>query len=94
MAEKTFGTRLRELRELRGMSRADLAEAAGMEPSAISHWETDRREPTLSNMLRLADALRLTPGNLLPKSQKQYAVCPNCGGHGLVMQDRATSPLR
>lgn len=89
-----FGERLRKLREIRGMSQSDLAKAIGCEPSAISHWETGEREPTLTNLLRLAEGLRLTPGNLLPRSIVEYRVCEKCGGHGIVSARVSGSILR
>lgn len=51
---------LRECREMRGMSQTDLAKATGLEPSAVSHFETGQRVPSLGNLIRLADALNVT----------------------------------
>lgn len=76
------------------MSQTDLAKAIGCEPSAISHWETGEREPTITNLLRLAEGLRFTPGNLLPRSIMEYQVCDKCGGHGVVSNRVGGSILR
>lgn len=89
-----FGERLKKLREIRGMSQSDLAKAIGQHPSAIAHWESGEREPTISNVLKLAEGLRLTPGNLLPKEIVEYERCPTCAGHGLVKSVVTGSPLR
>jgi transcriptional regulator with XRE-family HTH domain len=48
---------LRECRELRGYSQTDLAARTGLKPSAVSHFETGNRVPSLGNLIRLADAL-------------------------------------
>lgn len=55
----TFATKLRQIRELRKLSQKDLADRAGMQPSAIAHFEGGRREPSLSNFLVLCKALRV-----------------------------------
>ena len=58
-------TKLRQIRELRKLTQAQLAARAGMQPSAINHFESGRREPSLSNFIRLYKALRVGPGILL-----------------------------
>src|SRR5262245_59344240 len=52
-----FGGRVRELREERGWSREDLANAAGVSARAVVQWERNEREPSWSNVLALAAAL-------------------------------------
>lgn len=47
------------------MSQAELAEKAGMQPSAISHFESGRRSPSFDNLKKLADALAVTVDYLL-----------------------------
>ena len=53
----SFSTRLKAARELRGMSQADLAEAAGLPAASISHFERGARLPSIQNFRALADAL-------------------------------------
>jgi transcriptional regulator with XRE-family HTH domain len=60
-----FPARLRAAREKRGLNQADLAERAGLQPSAISHFETATRKPSFDNLRRLADALDVTTDYLL-----------------------------
>jgi transcriptional regulator with XRE-family HTH domain len=60
-----FRTRLRAARELRGLSQGALAERAGLQPSAVSHFETGTRKPSFDNLRRLADALEVTTDYLL-----------------------------
>jgi transcriptional regulator with XRE-family HTH domain len=62
MAEKDpkmvrLGERIRELREGAGLSRDQMAEAAGVSVRAVVQWELGEREPGWFNMLALAGAL-------------------------------------
>lgn len=53
------GTTIRKLRVERGFSQKELAKAANLTPSFVSLVEHDHREPSLSAIGRLADALRV-----------------------------------
>ncbi|GAB3156840.1 hypothetical protein GCM10027290_55660 [Micromonospora sonneratiae] len=52
-----LGRGVRELRESRGWSLAQLSQVAGMTPSAIARFETGGTMPTLLVLVRLARAL-------------------------------------
>jgi transcriptional regulator with XRE-family HTH domain len=60
-----FAARLREARESRGLSQADLAEKTGFQPSAISHFENGRREPSFDTLKTMAEILGVTIDHLL-----------------------------
>lgn len=60
-----FASRLRHIREQRGMSQSELAREAGMQPSAIAHFEAGRRKPSFDNVRSLAKALKVTGDYLL-----------------------------
>lgn len=60
-----FPKRLRAARERRGLSQGELAERAGWQASAVSHFETGTRKPSFDNLKRLADALDVTTDYLL-----------------------------
>ena len=62
-----FAARLRELREKAKMSRNELADAIGVKMSAIANWENDINMPTLDKLPLIADALKTSVRNLLPK---------------------------
>lgn len=65
-APKTeFGTRLRELRLLRGMSQAELAKQTHTLPTTISRYECGEREPNLPLLLDIARCLGTDPNYLL-----------------------------
>lgn len=57
--------KIRALREAKGLSQAELAEALGVDQTTISAWERGVAEPTLFNLRRLADVLGVYPGELL-----------------------------
>lgn len=52
-----IGSRIKNAREMAGMSQSDLAARMAQEPSAISHWETGRRSPTCVNLRKLCRVL-------------------------------------
>jgi transcriptional regulator with XRE-family HTH domain len=60
-----FPDRLRAARQLRGLSQTELAEKSGLQPSAVSHFETGRRSPSFDNLKVLSDALQVTTDFLL-----------------------------
>ena len=73
MAESTkptevFPDRLRTARERRELSQGKLAERAGLQASAVSHFETGSRKPSFENLKRLADALNITTDYLLGRT--------------------------
>jgi transcriptional regulator with XRE-family HTH domain len=60
-----FPERLRAAREYRGITQGELAERSGLQPSAISHFETGARKPSFDNLRLLADTLDVTTDYLL-----------------------------
>jgi transcriptional regulator with XRE-family HTH domain len=60
-----FPGRLRAARERRELNQAELARRAGLQASAVSHFETGARKPSFDNLKRLADALDVTTDYLL-----------------------------
>lgn len=56
---------LKEIREYLGLSQSALAHKAGFDPSAISHFETGTREPNITNLVKLADALGVSTDRLI-----------------------------
>ncbi len=62
---ETFGQRLKKIREERGLNQSELGKRAGMQPSAIAHFEADRRKPSFDNARALAKALDISADYLL-----------------------------
>jgi transcriptional regulator with XRE-family HTH domain len=75
MAEN-FGDRLRKVREEKGLSQVQLAEKAGLQPSAVSHFEMGRRSPSFDNLKRLADALSVTIDYLIGRQPEPTTAGP------------------
>ena len=48
-----------------GWSQADLANVAGLQQSALSHYENGARRPSFTNLRRLASALNVTTDYLV-----------------------------
>ena len=57
------------IREARGMSQAELAEATGLSQSAISRFERGAYNPSLPNMRSIARALNCSVGDLLGENR-------------------------
>lgn len=70
-----FGKRLKQVRELRGQTQAELAERAGLTPVQISHFETGVK-PSASaiTLVKLADALSVTIDYLLGRTSEMGAI--------------------
>ena len=62
-----FGQRIRQLREDRGMSQEDLADAANLHRTHVSLIERGGRSVRIDTIERLAIALRVQPAELMPK---------------------------
>jgi transcriptional regulator with XRE-family HTH domain len=62
---KAFGLRVRKFREVLDWSQDQLAEQAELHRTYISGLERGERNVSVLNILRLARALKTTPGKLL-----------------------------
>lgn len=60
-----FGARLAELRQGRGMTQVQLAQAADTTQRAISYYENEAGHPPVDAIIRLADALGVSSDELL-----------------------------
>ena len=60
-----FPDNLKRAREIKGLSQTELARRSGLQPSAVSHFETGRRAPSFDNLRRLADTLEVTTDFLI-----------------------------
>jgi transcriptional regulator with XRE-family HTH domain len=64
-ADTSFGPRLTAVRKARGLTKVQLAKAAGTTQRAISYYETDDGIPPAAAVIALAKALRVTSDELL-----------------------------
>lgn len=65
LLEHEFGKRVRSRREELGISQEDLARRSGLHRTYIGSVERGRRNISLVNIVRIADALGVDPGRLL-----------------------------
>ncbi len=62
---KSFGKNLRERRLALGLSQEELAERADLHRTYVGSVERGERNVSLENIVRLADALKVKPSDLL-----------------------------
>ena len=65
MIVSIFGTVLRELRENKKLSQEKLAEFCDLDRTYISLLERGLRQPTLTTLFKLSDALNIKPSELI-----------------------------
>lgn len=59
-----IGKRIRELREIRGLTRGQLGEKVGLDANRIRQYEIGSRTPKPELVIKLADALNVNPMSL------------------------------
>ena len=65
-----FGEALREVRTAQGLSQEQLAVDAGLDRTYVSGIERGERNPSLTNLYRLADALDVRLSDLARRSER------------------------
>ena len=79
-----YGRILRQLREARGRSQADVARSVGISPAHLARLERDQRGLYVEDFVRIAEELGEKPGNLLPNEVGEI-------GHLKPLVDRIAS---
>jgi transcriptional regulator with XRE-family HTH domain len=69
-----LGGAVQRLRKAREMSLGDLSEVSGVAKSIISQIERNETNPTIATVLKLADALGVSPEQLLARAAAQPAI--------------------
>lgn len=69
-----FGRRVRAARLSRDWTQERLAEATGLHPSYVGDAERGNRNVSLDNILRIARALKIRPGDLLDGLQQRVRI--------------------
>lgn len=77
----TIGNRLYALRKRMGMTQAELAEAAGLSDRTYADIERGSVNMRLETLLRICDALYITPDRILTKDCASHENC-----HALMIQ--------
>ena len=62
-----FGELIRSLRKKRGISQLHLSEVAGLDRTYISMLECNKKSPTLSTLIKIAEALEIKPSEILKR---------------------------
>lgn len=70
-ALRRFGAAVRELRLRKQLSQEALADAAGLHRTYVGSIERGERNPSLVNIVRLADALGASPAELMQAMEHQ-----------------------
>jgi len=70
--DNIIGKRLKRERDARELSQAALAKKAGISRSAIAHYETGKVIPGGPELIKLADALEITPNFILSGSDEYF----------------------
>lgn len=69
---RAFGRVVRRLRVLRGLSQEGLADLAGIHRTYIGGIERGERNPTLTMIHRLAEAIGVSPTKLFEPEERQF----------------------
>ncbi len=75
MSKNYFASNLRFLRIKLGLRQEDLAKLINKDRSLIGHWENQKREPTLEDVLNIADFFDVSFGDLITtdlRLKKEY----------------------
>jgi len=67
--QQVFGRRVRELRKERRLSQVELAAKVGIDRSYMGFLERGERNPSLEVIAKIAEALKVTPDELLKQSK-------------------------
>ena len=60
---------LKLLRRQTGIGQAKLAEMIGISPKTVSHWETGYTEPSVDELIKLADVFDVSIDELVGRIQ-------------------------
>ncbi|WP_346855412.1 helix-turn-helix transcriptional regulator [uncultured Draconibacterium sp.] len=63
--QQKIGTRIRDLRESKGISQQNLAAICNFEKGNLSRIEAGRTNPTISTLYKISQALEITLSELL-----------------------------
>ncbi len=65
---RSFAIRVKELRNEKGITQKELAEAVQVNQSMITRWEKDECEPTASAIIKIADYFNVSTDYLLGRN--------------------------
>ncbi len=68
----SIGTNIRDLREGRGYTQEQVAEAVGVTFQAVSSWERDEYKPETDNLLKLAELFEVSVSAIAEEKHKAF----------------------
>ena len=71
-AHVAFGDAIRELRRRRGISQEQLGYDSGLHRTYVGGIERGERNPSLQNILRIAEALEVSPAELMATAERNW----------------------
>ena len=74
---KAFGPRVKQLRELRGLTTSELARAVGVTPASVWQWEKNGRHPRESTLEAVAQTLGVEIGYLEGEKSLAPSIAPD-----------------
>ncbi|MBR6767631.1 MAG: helix-turn-helix transcriptional regulator [Clostridia bacterium] len=80
MDYKALGKRVRQQRQVAGLTQEEVAEMAGVSCSFIGHIERGEKKASIETLICLCNALKVSPTILLQESLDQEIVNAASGG--------------
>ncbi len=74
--EKKLSKRIKQLRELKGLTQSQLAEILGIKNQTVSNYESGEREPSYDILLKLADCFGVTTDYLFGRTNIERNMLP------------------
>ncbi len=86
----TFGERLRQARLDAGLTQSQIVRLSGIPKPTLSRYENDHVLPSLATLGRLAEALRIPEGQLLPgRTSLEEELFDALRGRGVEIRSKA-----
>lgn len=65
---------LKEIREEKNLQQKDIAKSLNRTPACISSWETGKTEPSIDDIIKLADLLEVSTDYLLGRTNENNII--------------------
>ena len=72
VVKMSIGTKIKSLRNMRGMSQNELAKAIGVSRQAITKWESDAGVPEIESLVRISELFDVNLDSLIKDEVSQY----------------------
>lgn len=69
-----LGKRIKQARELKGLTQESLAEMVGVSRTAIARWESGDIDPTVDHLIRMSNSLGVDISYLLGADNKSQMI--------------------